>query len=191
MGQEVAYKDDDENYAAVIDIAALQQRLSDVDEAILLAKRVQHREAELARIYTTLSDSMAPKPMQALPVSSITDYQQRHKCNASTPTATFDSSSSGMQPFLDNKWDDIKFYEKTWFKVSAVGLGISTALAVIAFIVMGIMNAISNAVTNVSDWWASSGETVLGALALIVVVILVLMFKGGGRGTLGGTWYYK
>lgn len=180
MGSEVVYRDDD---FSQVDVQALQRQLADLDEAILLAQRVQVRKAELARIYTTLSDNLASQATRALPASTIREYSS-HATIIPTPIGS-------AQPFVTRDSDDEPFYSKTWFFVScmsAVGLG---AVAIIWWIVAGILNWLEGLSNSVSSWWAVSGASVMGFLGLIVLVFLVLMLKGGGgtvSGTFSGRW---
>jgi hypothetical protein len=180
MGEELIYRDG-RGQPPVIDIERMQQHLADVDEAILLAQRIQQREGELVRIYTDLSDNLAPKPTKMLPRSTITDYAAHSSVNETTVNMP--------QPFIE---PDRKFKREEltqwgiWGSMFLVGTGL--VLGLIWFIVTSILNALGNLANGVQSWWAASGDTVLGTLAIIVIVILVLLFKGGGKNfTFSGT----
>lgn len=176
MGSEVVYRDDD---FSQVDVQALQQQLADLDEAILLAQRVQVRRAELTRIYTTLSDNLAPQATRALPASTIKEY-------ASHATVT---PIGNAQPFIVE--DDEPFYSKTWFFVTCMGAGGVGSVAIIWWIISSILHWMEGLVNGVSNWWAVSGASVLGFFGIIIIVLLVLICKGSGgtvSGTFSGRW---
>lgn len=179
MGSEVAYYGEDKR-EQVVDIHAMQQQLTDLDEAILLVQRIHVRKAELTRIYTTLSDNLAPQALKALPPSTIKEYSRPAE-------HSFITSDEPMIDSVIRYPDEEPFYHKTWFYMSCTGAAILGGLALIWLMMVGIMAALSNLSNGISSWWAASGTTVLGIGALIILVLFVLMRSGGG-GTFSGTF---
>lgn len=193
MGSEVAYRDEEDRSSYTthpndgryyFDVSDLLRELADdIDDATVLANRIKTRRAELARIDTTLSDNLAPQPPRALPSSTIRSYQQSERVKLTTTTPSY-VEHGNQHPFFDNT----RFYEKTWFRVSAVGVAVTAFLSVLVALVMMIINALSRMVASVGAWWAESGAAIIGTVAIIVIVLLALLFGGGKGGTFSGTF---